>query len=633
MTSKSLNIQTESSNQNPNETETSQKISSSKSYELRLDILKGFGADLNTKISENLIFVNKALVHPIGHHIILRNFYQNEEIFQKNEKNENFSQNNEIFIYLDDNIIEINSLNVSRDNYLLLISTSSNDFCDIQIYNLSKLHFSIYKIFQPKRKIISTQYKKFIYCSFSENGNDICCIGINNNNKIKGVVYDVQSYKPFIKDNYKIKYEFDLYENNVNKISFWDNKIICTSGNKHLYFWFGFDETVKEYKNNNIDLNKNYVDHCWIYENKIPTLCTVTEDNEFYMFQAQIDKNKNISNINNNSNSNNNNNNNNENSNNNNNETNNNNNSNDFITITKFIIKQNLQNIFNNEIFENKQIINKDTKFSTKINSYKNGIIIGSNKGNLLFMEKTQKEDYIPIRYTMREKESEVTGLAFSSFKQEYLAISFKSNEIAYISLHNIFDNLKNDNYELKFNIICDGFHSDKITTMDVSLQRPLIITTSKIDKSIRIWNYLSGHCEYCKIILEEKNNKEESELNILSIAIHPNGYYIAISDIEMIRFFHLCYKEIRFYNNDKVGNESNKNNCNILKFSNGGHFLAAVQERKIYVIKSYTRETYTLFNTPHNGDIVAIYFHYNDNFLYNIFFYGFNLFSFFIYI
>ena len=76
---------------------------------------------------------------------------------------------------------------------------------------------------------------------------------------------------------------------------------------------------------------------------------------------------------------------------------------------------------------------------------------------------------------------------------------------------------------------------------MDVAQQRPIIITCSKNDKTIRIWNYLTGHCEYCKIILEERDNNEEKEINILAVAVHPNGYYLAISDIEMIRFFHLC--------------------------------------------------------------------------------------------
>ena len=80
-------------------------------------------------------------------------------------------------------------------------------------------------------------------------------------------------------------------------------------------------------------------------------------------------------------------------------------------------------------------------------------------------------------------------------------------------------------------------------------------------------------------------------------LPINPNGYYLAISDIEMIRFFHLCYQELRFYNNDLVGNEQNKTNCTILKFSNEGHLLGAVNDKKIFILKSLTRETLKSYN------------------------------------
>ena len=103
--------------------------------------------------------------------------------------------------------------------------------------------------------------------------------------------------------------------------------------------------------------------------------------------------------------------------------------------------------------------------------------------------------------------------MAFSSFNEDTLAISFNTNEIAYVSMKNIFQNLRNEKYEIEFKIICDGFHNGSITTMDVALQRPIIITSSKYDKTVRIWNYLTGHCEYCKIILEEKENNDEEEL------------------------------------------------------------------------------------------------------------------------
>ena len=550
--------------------------------ELRLDILKGFGADLDISTRENLLFVNRTLIYPIGKHLILRDILTNGGNLK----------NDIMFIYLDDDIQNVTCLNSSFDNYLLLVCNEYKNKSGIDIYNLAKISFNSYTIYKPRRRILSSEFKKFIYASFSNDGNLICAIGKKENGILKGVIYDIQSYKKFKNDNYIPKSSFEL-PSNVTKITFYNNKLLCTSGLNHLSFWFIFENTCKEYKST-VNLSKNYVDHIWIYDSKNPTLISLTEDNDIIIFNAVYEKNK----IN--------------------------KNEEENQVISRFTIKQTLTNIFQNEEkLEKKRknykdIINEEQIKSIRIQKFNLGLIVGSNKGNILFIEKNQNNDYIPLRYTMRDKESCVTGLTFSSFNEDTLAISFQSNEIAYLSMNNIFENLRNEKYEIEFNIICDGFHSGSITTMDVALQRPIIITTSKYDKTVRVWNYLTGHCEYCKIILEEKENNEEKELNILSVAIHPNGYYIAISDIEMIRFFHLCYKELRFYNNDQIGSEPNKSNCTFLKFSYGGHLLAALSEKKIYLIRSFSRETVKIINTPHSGNIISIFFHPNDNFIYS---------------
>ena len=135
--------------------------------ELRIDILKGFGADLDLKMGENILFVNRALVYPIGRHLILRNIFTTE-----NE----LSRNNEIFIYLDDDIIQATCINVSSDKYLLLVSTEKENKCECDIYNLSKVTFASYIILKPRRKIVTTFFKRFIYSSFSEDGNLRCSI-------------------------------------------------------------------------------------------------------------------------------------------------------------------------------------------------------------------------------------------------------------------------------------------------------------------------------------------------------------------------------------------------------------------------------------------------------------------------
>ena len=86
------------------------------------------------------------------------------------------------------------------------------------------MSFTTLSLFQPKRKVISSKFKRFIYASFSTDGNCIACIAENKEGELNGVVYDVQSYKKYTRDNYTPKYIFDLPKG-TNKITY-ENKFI-----------------------------------------------------------------------------------------------------------------------------------------------------------------------------------------------------------------------------------------------------------------------------------------------------------------------------------------------------------------------------------------------------------------------
>ena len=83
------------------------------------------------------------------------------------------------------------------------------------------------------------------------------------------------------------------------------------------------------------------------------------------------------------------------------------------------------------------------------------------------------------------------------------LGICYTGNYIGLVKMDNILENVTSQAFELRTNLVCDGFHSGSISAMDVAIQRPIIVTYSNEDKSIRVWNYLTGHCEYCKIIFK----------------------------------------------------------------------------------------------------------------------------------
>ena len=552
---------------------------------LKMDLLKSFGADFQLGIKSPLNFAGEAgnaIIYPVGHHIAIRDIFGKEDL----------RKNDVMFIYNDDDVQKINSMNTTRDFTLFLTCETKHRSAIISIYNLSKLNFKSIMIFKAMRRIESTIYRQFMFASCTKDGNCIASIGkLRENDDMHGIIWDVQIYQTLKPENYKPKCVFPLPKG-ANKITIY-GKLLCTSGDQHLAFWYLHENSVKEFKGEIKNLNLsicNFVDHEW-FNLKIPTLAAITEQKELFILEG-FSENKNFYNkmlsgdVNEEE------------------------NSSRSLLVDSFIIKQHLQNIFNDiDIIPN------------IIKCFNNGIVIGSNKGHLLFIEKYSSSDvttFNPIRITKREKNFCVTGLSISK-DQEYLAVSYESNEIAFVNVKNIFDSLKSANFELRMSLVCDGFHQGAITTMDVALQRPVIVTASSADKSIRVWNFLTGHCEYCKIVLSEKERNHEKEMDILAVAMHPNGYYVAVSDKEMIRFFHLCYKELRYYNNELSQNEISHSDCHLLKFSFGGHVLAAVSGRQLYIIKSYTRETLKIFDTPHTSKIESVFFHEQDHYVYTV--------------
>ena len=408
-------------------------------------------------------------------------------------------------------------------------------------------------------------------------------------------------------------------------------------------FFYLFEGKTKEIQHN-IPKSKNFVDHSFIRkdkknlsenrDNKSQILYAVlTSNNEIYILQGiekSFDKTSSMS-INALS-------------------TKNNISANLYISdshrIEKFIIIQHLTNIFDNKF-----------SLSTKLkvvnqNNYYNGLIIGNLEGDLLFLGKIENKNnqnqninlnsinsktnyknnviYQKIRVVHRKIPSECTGISFN-YDESILCVAFKNNEISYCDLKNSFDKIKENNFDLKFHLLCEGYHHSPVTSMDTTIQRNILVTSSTKDSSVKIWNYITGLSEYCSLIFSEETQENKQILknfNILSLALHPSGYYLAMSNEEMIWFFFICYKKLKFYGTEKIKmsnslvkekNTTNKrNDCHILKFANGGHVLVAGNiDNFIFIIKSYSREVLNTIKLDSNGKINDIVFSYDDNLIY----------------
>ena len=124
---------------------------------------------------------------------------------------------------------------------------------------------------------------------------------------------------------------------------------------------------------------------------------------------------------------------------------------------------------------------------------------------------------------------------------------------------------------EIKFETVGKGFHSGAITAMDISLQRPILVTASREDSTIRFWNYYTGQCELSRryfVLEKEKDASDklrEQAKPLLSLALHPSGYYLAAGFMDKVRIMHVLHDELREFRTLEI------KNVNKVKFSNGG--------------------------------------------------------------
>ena len=128
---------------------------------------------------------------------------------------------------------------------------------------------------------------------------------------------------------------------------------------------------------------------------------------------------------------------------------------------------------------------------------------------------------------------------------------------------------------DVKFETVARGFHSGAISCMDISVQRPILVTASRDDSTIRFWNYYTGQCELSRryFVLEKEKDQgdklREQARPLLALALHPSGYYLAAGFVDKVRIMHVLHDELREFRTLEI------KNCNRLKFSNGGQFLA----------------------------------------------------------
>jgi cilia- and flagella-associated protein 57 len=119
------------------------------------------------------------------------------------------------------------------------------------------------------------------------------------------------------------------------------------------------------------------------------------------------------------------------------------------------------------------------------------------------------------------------------------VAVAYDNNDICTFDLDHLFPSIQTNELssikEVEFSFIYNGFHSGPITSMAICTQRPIVVTACQLDSSIRIWNYHTMRCDLAKKFLLPSNSNP-----LLSISIHPNGYYLAVTFVDKVRLFYI---------------------------------------------------------------------------------------------
>lgn len=251
---------------------------------------------------------------------------------------------------------------------------------------------------------------------------------------------------------------------------------------------------------------------------------------------------------------------------------------------------------------EQKQVI--DNAFGTDeiynvtaIREFSKGFIVASDKGHMAMWvraeennQSTNKEgqlfDFVRS-WKLFKNESQpntpVISIDISPQQEEYIAAACANNNIYLTNYKSIGFNEGMDK-EVKVDQVSKGFHSGPITAMDVAVQRPLIVTCSREDSTIRIWNYYKFTCEQARIITTMDESAMSKQVKpLLTVAMHPSGYYMAAGFMDKIRIYHILHDSIKTFRNVEI------KHCNRIKFSNGGQYFVAVDQRHVYMYHSYT--------------------------------------------
>ena len=354
--------------------------------------------------------------------------------------------------------------------------------------------------------------------------------------------------------NARVEAAMEFPKQVIDRVSFnpSEDTVVCTSGPNHWKVWRIADNVLKQMPPlGKVSQNRVYTEHCWLDKNKLIG-CTI-EGEMFYVEDYQL--------------------------------------------------KKEIENAFNSD---------DNISYVVSIKPFSKGFFIGSNEGDMAMWVRQEENnstsgkspyDFIRRWQPPATKRLQILGMAMST-GEEFLAVALSNNNIGMVHYKSI--GLNEDlNKEIKFELICKGFHSGSISGLDVAIQRPIIVTCSRDDSTIRLWNYLTGQCELAReyFVLEDSAVRAQAK-PLITVAMHPSGYQLAASFIDKIQIHHILHDELRLIKSIDLRNAS------LIRYSKGGQYFFAVEKTTIYVYNAYTFvELQKLPVDATNGKVLGLVF------------------------
>jgi WD40 repeat protein len=101
-------------------------------------------------------------------------------------------------------------------------------------------------------------------------------------------------------------------------------------------------------------------------------------------------------------------------------------------------------------------------------------------------------------------------------------------------------------------------------------------VATCGLDKTVRIWNYLTKQVEVVQSFVEEP----------YCLAIHPTGFYMVVGFADKVRLMNIYSSTIKPLKDLTI------KNCHEVRFSHGGHLFACASNQVVQIFNFYTLES-----------------------------------------